>query len=185
MKVILCENVSSLGEIGATVKVSDGYARNYLIPRKLAVQVDSGSARQIEHQVRQIRRKEEKERAALKEVAKKLDGLTVELKARAGQNEKIFGSITAANIAAKLKEMGHDFDRRQVMLPEPIKSLGIYSVPLRLMTGVEAGIKVWVSAELTEEEIAAAAAAAEAAEAAKAAEAEAAEASSEAPATEE
>ncbi|MBN2308817.1 MAG: 50S ribosomal protein L9, partial [Candidatus Hydrogenedentes bacterium] len=78
MKVILCENVSNLGDMGATVNVADGYARNYLIPRKLAVSADSASAKQIEHEMRIIRAREEKQRAALAEVAKQIEGLTIE-----------------------------------------------------------------------------------------------------------
>lgn len=147
MKVILCENVPNLGDMGTTVKVADGYARNYLLPRKLAVAVASGSAKEIEHQKALIARREEKVRAELGQEAKQLEGLTVEIKVRAGENERIFGSVTTANIAQRLKEMGHDFDRKQIILEEPIKTLGIFSVPLRLMKGVEAEIKVWVASD--------------------------------------
>lgn len=147
MKVILSENVPHLGDMGATVTVADGYARNYLFPRKLAVPANSGSAREMEHQRRLIMRREEKVRAELTQEAKSLEGLTIEIKARAGENEKIFGSVTTALIAQKLHELGHQFDRKQIELEEPIKSLGIYSVPVRLMKGITADIKVWVSAE--------------------------------------
>ena len=147
MKVILSENVPHLGDMGATVTVSDGYARNYLFPRNMAVPADSGSAKEMEHQRRIIARREEKVRAELSGEAKSLEGLTVEIKARAGENEKIFGSVTTAMIAQKLSDMGHDFDRKQIELEEPIKTLGIYSVPVRLMKGIAADIKVWVSAE--------------------------------------
>ncbi|MFO7976351.1 MAG: 50S ribosomal protein L9 [Candidatus Hydrogenedentota bacterium] len=150
MKVILSENVSHLGDMGATVTVADGYARNYLFPRNLAVPADSGSAREMEHQRRLIMRREEKVRTELTREAKNLEGLTIEIKARAGENEKIFGSVTTAMIAQKLEELGHHFDRKQIELEEPIKSLGIYSVPVRLMKGITADIKVWVSAEESE-----------------------------------
>ena len=106
---------------------------------------ESGSARQIEHEMRMIRKREEKRRAHLREVAKGIEALTVEIKARAGEEEKIFGSVTAANIAEHLKEMGCEIDRRSIKLEEPIKALGIYSVPAALGLGVEASIKVWVT----------------------------------------
>ncbi|HOD50365.1 MAG TPA: 50S ribosomal protein L9 [Candidatus Hydrogenedentes bacterium] len=175
MKVILSENVAHLGDMGATVNVSDGYARNYLFPRKLAVPADSGSAKEMEHQRRIIARREEKVRAELGQEAKALEGQTVEIKARAGENEKIFGSVTSAMIAQKLLELGYKFDRKQIELDEPIKSLGIYTVPVRLMKGIMANIKVWVSAEEPEasaqaeavEAIPAEAAAADAAESQK------------------
>ena len=146
MKVILSENVPHLGDMGATINVKDGYARNFLFPRRLAVPADSGSAKELDHQRRIIARREEKVRAELTQTARNLEGLTVEIKARAGENEKIFGSVTTAVIAQKLYELGHAFDRKQIELEEPIKSLGIYSVPLRLMKGITANIKVWVSA---------------------------------------
>ena len=146
MKVILSEDVANLGKMGATVNVADGYARNFLLPRKLAVRADSGSARQIEHETRVIRRREEKQRAVLAALAKTLEGVTVEIKARAGEEDKIFGSITTAHIADKLAELGHQIDRKTIVLEEPIKSLGIFGVPVRLASGIEATIKVWVTA---------------------------------------
>lgn len=152
MRVILCESISNLGDMGETVKVADGYARNYLIPRKLAVTVESASAKQIEHELSIIKRREEKHLIGLKDYAKKLEGLTVELKARAGEEEKIFGSITSGHIADKLKDMGHEVDRRKIVLEDPIKALGIFTVPIRLASGVEASVKVWVSAEEVIEE---------------------------------
>lgn len=150
MKVILCEDVPNLGDMGAEVKVADGYARNYLIPRKLAVNAHSASAKQIEHEKRNISRREEKLRAQLAEVAKRLEGVTVEIKVRAGEEDKIFGSVTTAHIAEGLKELGHDVDRKKLQLDEPIKSLGIYVVPVQLVSGIQASVKVWVTGEQSE-----------------------------------
>jgi len=150
MNVILCETISNLGEMGQTVKVSNGYARNYLIPRKLAVAADSASAKQIEHEMRIIKKREEKLRAELQAFAKQLEGVTVEMTARAGEEDRIFGSITTAHIAEKLAEMGYDIDRKKIVLAEPIKSLGVFSVPVRLISGIEANVQVWVQAEATE-----------------------------------
>jgi len=146
MKVILSQDVANLGKMGATVNVADGYARNFLLPRKLAVRADSGSAKQIDHEIRVIRRREEKQRAVFTTLAKSLEGVTIEIKARAGEEDKIFGSVTAAHVAEKLAEIGHQIDRKAIMLDEPIKSLGIFGVPVRLANGIEATIKVWVTA---------------------------------------
>jgi large subunit ribosomal protein L9 len=145
MKVILCEEVENLGHMGATVKVADGYARNFLIPRKLAVDVESAGAKQIEHHMAIIRRREDKLRAELTLVAKKLEGVTVDIKMRAGEEDKLFGSVTNSVIAEKLAALGHVVERRNIRLDEPIKTLGIFSVPVRLAQGIEANIKVWVS----------------------------------------
>lgn len=153
MKVILCEDVENVGKMGATVNVASGYARNYLFPRRLAVMAESASAKQIEHELSIIKRREEKRRAAMAEVAKKLEGVTVELKMRAGEEDKLFGSVTTAMIAEQLREQGHDIDRKLIHLEEPIKTLGIFMVPVKLAGGIEAQIKVWVTS-LYEESVA-------------------------------
>lgn len=147
MKVILSEQVPNLGEMGQIVNVKDGYARNYLLPRKLAVRADSGSAKQIEHEKRAIAQREQKKRALAADLAKTLGSLTVEIKTRAGEEDKIFGSVTTQHIAEKLQEMGCEVDRRKIALEEPIKALGVYSVPVHLGSGVTAYVKVWVSGE--------------------------------------
>lgn len=145
MNVILREDVDNLGAMGETVKVKPGYARNFLIPRNFAVAADSASAKQIEHELKIIKKRDERRRVELQQVAKQLEGLTVELKVRAGEGDKIFGSVTSGHIAEKLAEHGHTVDRKNVLLAEPIKSLGIFGVPVRLTSGIEAQIKVWVS----------------------------------------
>jgi len=152
MKVILSNDLANVGKMGATVSVADGYARNFLLPRKLAVRSDSASAKQIEHELRIIHRREEKQRAVYAAQAKKLEGVTVAIKARAGEEDKLFGSVTTGMIAEKLAEMGHEFDRKAIELEEPIKSLGIFTVPVRLASGIEATVKVWVT-PLAEEEV--------------------------------
>lgn len=145
MNVILCDDVENLGEMGQTVKVADGYARNFLIPRRLAVKADSASAKQIEHEMAIIKRREEKRRAEQAKIAKELEKLTVEIKVRAGEGDKIFGSVTAGHIAEKLAEMGQEVNRKNLVLAEPIKSLGIFKVALKFPGGIEAEIKVWVT----------------------------------------
>lgn len=145
MKLILSQDVPNVGQTGETVSVADGYARNYLLPRKMAVRADSGSAKQIEHERRVISMREEKRRAELAKVAEAIEALTLDFEVRAGAEEKIFGSVTTAHIAEKLAEMGHPVDRKAIMLDDPIKALGIYAVPVRLASGIEANVKVWVT----------------------------------------
>ncbi len=157
MKVILCENVPNLGEMGTTVTVNDGYARNYLLPRRLAVRADSGSAKQIEHELRNIRRREEKVREQLRQQAKTLDKATVNITMRAGAEDKLYGSVTSKHIADKLNEQGYSVDRKSIELEEPIKTLGVFTVPVKLGLGVEANVKVWVEKEGGEPEEAASA----------------------------
>jgi large subunit ribosomal protein L9 len=143
----LCEDVDNVGEMGQTVKVSPGYARNFLLPRRLAVASDSASAHQIEHEMRIIRKREEKRRKELAEVAKGLSGIRVVFKAKAGEAGKLFGSVTNLHIAQKLEEQGHAINRKKILLPEPIKTLGDHEVTVRLKTGIETKINVVVEAE--------------------------------------
>jgi len=145
MKIILCDDVDNLGEMGETVTVADGYARNFLIPRRLAVRADSASAKQIEHEMAIIKRREEKRRAEQAKIAKEIEKVTVEIQVRAGEGDKIFGSVTAGHIAEKLAELGHEINRKAIQLPEPIKTLGIFKVAVRFPGGIEAGVKVWVT----------------------------------------
>ncbi len=145
MKIILCDDVDNLGEMGETVTVADGYARNFLIPRRLAVRADSASAKQIEHELAIIKRREEKRRAEQAKVAKKLEKLTVEIQVRAGEGDKIFGSVTTGHIAEKLAEMGHEINRKSIQLAEPIKTLGIFKVTVKFPGSIEAQLKVWVT----------------------------------------
>lgn len=142
MKVILCENVPNLGEMGTTVKVAPGYARNYLLPRNLAVPAESGSAKQIEHELRNIKRREEKVRAQLAEEAKKLQTLSIEIRAKAGEENRIFGSVTTVQIAEALKPLGYAVDRRSIHVEEPIRTLGSHVVSVKLMKGIEANVTV-------------------------------------------
>lgn len=148
MKVILCEDVEHLGSIGEEVNVAPGFARNYLFPRKLAVGLETGTARQIEHELRIIRRREETQRKSLKGVMGNLENLTIEITARAGDEGKLFGSVTSLHVAQKLAELGYKVDRRKIRMKEPIKSLGVHTVPLQLMPGVDGKIKVTVIGEV-------------------------------------
>ncbi len=145
MNVILCDDVENLGSIGSRVSVAGGYARNFLIPRKLAVPVETASAKQIEHELKIIRKREDRKRAELTAVAAKMSGITVEFQMRAGEGDKLFGSVTTQMIAEKLAEVGYTVSRKAIHLEEQIKSLGIFAVPVRFAAGIEAEIKVWVT----------------------------------------
>lgn len=151
MKVILSENVANLGDMGSEVNVSAGYARNFLFPRKLAVQMDSASAQQLEHERRIIAKREAQHRTLMEGVAKGMSGVKIEVTARAGEEGKLFGSVTTANIAAALKDLGHEVDRRNIKLEAPIKSLGSYEVAIRLAKDVDAKVKIEVNPEVVEE----------------------------------
>lgn len=144
MKVILRENVESLGKTGDIVKVSDGYARNYLLPRNMCVVADDTSVKAIEHHKRSLARKSERETKDAKELAKKLEQFSVTLARKVGENEKLFGSVTNADIAEALVKGGFQVERRQISLADPIKQLGVFTVPVKLATDVAAQVKVWV-----------------------------------------
>lgn len=147
MKVILREDVEHLGHMGDTVTVAAGYGRNYLLPRNLAVAADSASAKQVEHELRIIKRREERMHKELEGVKSTLDGVQIDVLAKAGEEGKLFGSITTLHIAEKLAEKGHEVDRRKIILAEPLRSLGEHEVVIRLTRGVEATIKVVISAQ--------------------------------------
>ncbi len=147
VQVILNEDVPNLGRTGDVVRVRPGYARNYLLPRKLAVVADEKNLRAFEHQKRigLMRREARKTQAgALKE---KLEALALVLKARAGEEGRLFGSVTNIDIERALRERGFDVERRKIILAEPIKQLGEFTVAVKLDQEVEAGLKISVAAE--------------------------------------
>ena len=154
MKVILREDVDDLGAMGETVNVSPGYARNFLIPRKYAVAAAGASAKQIEHELRIIKKREEKLRKEQGEYKQALDGTRLEFTAKSSEEGKLFGSITSLHIAEQLKEKGHDVDRKRIMLKDHLKSLGEHEVRIRLAPQIEATIVVAiVPEEVPEEEV--------------------------------
>ncbi|MBX5464554.1 MAG: 50S ribosomal protein L9 [Clostridia bacterium] len=148
MKVILRQEVAGLGTAGDLVEVKPGYARNYLLPRGLAVEASSGALRQLEEARERIRRQAERELERARKIQEAADGSEVTLAVRVGKNGKLFGSVTAADIAAALEQQrGVRVDRRQVRLAEPIKSAGDYAVELRVHPQVSASVRVRVVPE--------------------------------------
>lgn len=147
MLVVLRENVPNLGRIGDVVKVSEGFARNYLLPRKWVVAAAEGNIKQIEHHKKQLEKKRLAQRAGAEELAKKLGEFSCNLSRKVGENDKLFGSVTAGDIADALRKAGFPVDRRDVTLEHPIKSLGVHTVTVRLEQDIAPSVKVWVVKE--------------------------------------
>lgn len=147
MKVILSQDVANVGKVGDLVKVADGYARNFLLPRKLAMVATEGRQKEFKHLQKIAEAKKKKAVAAAKGVADKLAAFTVTIKAQAGEGDKLFGSVTAQDISAELKKGGFVIEKRDVQIEEPIKQLGQHRVKVKVATGVEAEIKVNVERE--------------------------------------
>ncbi len=147
MKVILKEDVEGLGNAGDIVNVRDGYARNYLIPRGLALRATARNVKALEKQRQMILQRINKERKRYEAFARRLSELTVTIAKRAGEEGKLFGSVTSRDIADALEAMGYEIDRKKIELDEPIKSLGKYTVKVRLPYQVEAELAVEVVPE--------------------------------------
>lgn len=144
MEVILIEDLKGVGSKGTTVNVKPGYARNYLLPRRLAIPTGSKAANLYQELERQKSLQADKLVAAAKIEAAKLDGFQVNIPAQANEEDHLFGSITNADIADALKAAGHDVDKRKIELDEHIKALGNYDVAVKFFGGVTANVKVWV-----------------------------------------
>ncbi len=147
MEVILREHVDNLGKRGEIVKVADGYARNYLLPRKLALLATEGNKKQIEREREKFEAKEAEEKKVADAAAARMGGVEIEIARKVGENDVLFGSVTAADIASALGAKGFEVDRRKLQLHEPIKKLGDFEVPLKLHREVVASVKVKVVAE--------------------------------------
>jgi large subunit ribosomal protein L9 len=146
MQVILTENVDGLGQIGDLVTIKPGYGRNYLLPRGMAMTANPRNIKEMEHQKRQLERKALKLTQAAELHKAQIEAVTCNLVHRAGEEGKLFGSVTSMEIEAKLAEAGVEVDRKKIQLAEPIKVLGEFSVPVKLQAGVIAQIKVVVTA---------------------------------------
>ena len=145
MNVILTENVKGLGNMGEVVKVSPGYARNFLVPNKLAVEASERNLKELEHHRRQLTRKAEKLSQEAAAVKARIEALECTLAHRAGDEGKLFGSVTSMEIEAALVAKGIEIDRRKIQLEQPIKALGSHEVEIKLNAGVSAILKVNVT----------------------------------------
>lgn len=145
MKVILQKDVQNLGDAGDLKEVADGYARNFLLPKRLAVQANEGSAKVIEHQKRLAELKKDKRKKSMQEIAKSIEAKEFTVKVKVGENDKLFGSVTAIDIASALKKEGIEIDKRRIDITDSIKALGSFQVKAKLAEGVTATIKIKVT----------------------------------------
>jgi large subunit ribosomal protein L9 len=147
MEVILKETIEGLGVPGDVLSVADGYARNYLLPMQLAVHATERNRRHFEHHKRVIDHQESKNKEHAREIAAQIAGVTCTLSRRAGENDRLFGSVTSTDVAEALHAEGFDLERRLFELAEPIRELGVFTVPIRLHADVHAELRVVVERE--------------------------------------
>ena len=150
MEVILKEDVPKLGNRGDVVKVAEGYGRNFLLPRKLAIQATAGNKAVIEQMKAAAVRRSAKEKSEAESLSKQFDGLEVSFQRKAGENDQLFGSVTAGDIAEGLDKKGFNIDRRKIQLHEPLKSIGEFTVPVKLHKDVTTHLKVVITKEAAE-----------------------------------
>lgn len=144
MKVMLKEDIENLGKKGDVLEVKPGYGRNYLIPKNLAIEITSSNMVLIEAEKRKIQKKIEMEKINAMELAEKLNNTILKIHKKGGEKEMIFGSVTASDIKDSLKELGIEIDKKKIILQEPIKRIGIYSIPIRILPEVKTEIKLEV-----------------------------------------
>lgn len=147
MKVILTENIPNLGQIGDIVKVAPGYARNYLFPKGLALEASSAKIRELEHHKRLLAQKKERVRRQMLSVAEKLNETTLSFARKVIEEDKLYGSVTTSDIQKALQDKGFDLDKRFILLDQPIKQLGEFTVPIKVDAEITANITVLVSKE--------------------------------------
>ena len=151
MEVILKEDVAKLGSRGDLVKVAEGYGRNYLLPRKLALEANAGNKAVIEQMKAAAVRRSAKEKTQAEALSKQFEGVSVSFQRRTGEHDQLFGSVTTSDIADALAKKGFDVDRRKIQLHEPLKTLGEFTLPLKLHKDVTAHFKVVIEKEAAEQ----------------------------------
>ena len=151
MEVILKEDIAKLGSRGDVVKVAEGYGRNYLLPRKLAIQANEGNKAVIVQMKAASVRRSAKEKAQAEELAKQFEGVSLNFTRKSGENDQLFGSVTSGDLAEGLMKKGFNIDRRKIQLHEPLKTLGEFTVPVKLHKDVTAHVKVVIGKEAAEE----------------------------------
>ncbi|HEV2289385.1 MAG TPA: 50S ribosomal protein L9 [Candidatus Acidoferrales bacterium] len=147
MEIILQEDVEKLGTRGQVVNVKEGYARNYLLPRKLAIVADASNMKRLEKMRAAFAKKEATERESAQKQADQLSSVALKLSRKAGENEQLFGSVTAGDIADALKAQGYEIDKRKIQLDVPIKTIGEFPITLRLYRDITATVKLTVERE--------------------------------------
>jgi len=147
MKVILTKDLENLGRAGALVEVKPGYGRNYLLPRQLAVMATAKNVRQLDHEKSGILARAARQRSSMDAMAKKISAIELKFSRKAGEQDKLFGSVTSKDIHERLVEQGYEIDRRQIHLPEPLKTIGDHEVEVKLHPEVSAKLKVAITGE--------------------------------------
>ena len=144
MKVILTEDVANMGKAGDLIQIKDGHARNYLIPKKLAIPANPQNLKAFEHQKNLLKQKQNRIKRDAENLAEKIEKVSCTISKPTGEEDKLFGSVTSLDIEESLKEEGITIDRKKILLEEPIKSLGIYKIPIKIHPEVTAHLKIWV-----------------------------------------
>jgi large subunit ribosomal protein L9 len=150
MEVILKEDVTKLGSRGDVVKVAEGYGRNFLLPRRLAIEANTGNKKVIEQMRAAAVRRSAKEKAQAEELSKHFDGISVSFQRRSGEHDQLFGSVTSGDLTDALEKKGFKIDRRKIQLHEPLKTVGEFTVPIKLHKDVTAHLKVVIEKEAAE-----------------------------------
>ena len=144
MEVILLEDITGLGKRGAAVRVADGYARNFLLPRRKAIAAVGNSQAVFKDRERARMASESKQRQAAQALAGRLANVSLQFSAQVGEEDQLYGSVTAVDVQEALKEQGFDIERKSIRLAEPLKALGVFEVPIHLFQDIETPVKVWV-----------------------------------------
>ena len=147
MKIILRQDMENLGKAGEIVETKSGYARNYLVPKGFAVAATAANMKVSEQERLALQLKTEKEIKAAEELAAKLNKISITATVQVGEEDKVFGAVTNQNIAEMLLEKGFEIDRKKIILEEPLKALGVFEVPVKLHSKVQAQVKVWIVRE--------------------------------------
>ena len=150
MEVILKEDVPKLGSRGDVVRVAEGYGRNFLLPKKLAIEASAANKAVIEQMKAAAVRRSAKEKEQAEQLAKQFDGLSVSFQRRAGEQDQLFGSVTSGDVAEALEKKGFNLDRRKVQLHEPLKTLGEFTIPVKLHKDVTTHLRVIIEKEVAE-----------------------------------
>ncbi len=144
MRIILLQDHEGLGSAGDQQDVKDGYARNYLIPKGVALKADKNSLKRFQEMARLKEIRKDRALKKSKELAEKLRSLSLTVPVQVGEEDRVFGAVTSLEIAQQLKDKGYEIDKRQIMLEEPIKSLGIFKIPIKLHSEITTSVKLWV-----------------------------------------
>jgi large subunit ribosomal protein L9 len=147
MKVILTENIAALGEIGQIVNVAPGYARNFLLPKGVALEATGKHVRELEHKKRVLAQKREKVRQEMLSLAEKLNRVRIVMRRKVSEEDKLYGSVSASDVAAALAEQGYDIQRKDLLLEQPVKQIGEFTIPVRVDAQISANIKLVVEKE--------------------------------------